>query len=164
MNTRRNPSRGIAAIELVFSLPSILLCLALTVYIGSMMSAKVELLAGVQQVTRVCAHNRTRAQAEECVESQTAVLAAQLQRCDNLAVDTLARRHAVTTFDDALDGDGVAGTLESRGTVSLKTLAVVGQCDAIVNFPLPFREFDLVGGEVTERAAYPLRIERESLP
>ena len=129
-----------------------------------MMSAKVELLGGIQQVTRLCAHNSVLEEAEECVDSQVAVLAAQLQRCDNLNLDVLAREHGTSNFEAIENGDEVQGTLETRANVSLNTLAVAGQCDAIVNFPLPFREFDLVGGAVTERAAYPLRIERESLP
>lgn len=156
--------RGLAAIEVVFSLPVILMCVGVGVYVGTLMKGRMELLGAVQDVTRVCAVGQLGAGAVACVTTQAALVADRLERCDNLVMESQVQVFGIQDFSDVQDGNGIAGQLVQRRTVDLEVLEVTGRCDIVVRFPLRFDEFGVFRFDVNEVAALPLRLERVSLP
>ena len=156
--------RGLAAVEVVFSLPIILLCLGVTVYVGTMMKARLELLSVVQQVARNCSMGQTDESAPICVANEQADVEARLERCNNLVLSGIVTALGVQAYDNIADGLGQQGTLADRNEVSLDLLEVTASCDVQVGYPLPFSEFGLLAFDLTETAAMPLRLERNELP
>ena len=163
---RRIPNRakGLAAIEVVFSLPVILMCVGVAVYVGTLMKGRMELLGAVQDVARVCAVGQVGAGATACVTTQSALVADRLERCDNLVMESQVQLFGAQDFSSVQDGFGVAGQLVDRQLVELEVLEVTGRCDIVVRFPLRFEEFGVFRFDVNEVAAMPLRLERLDLP
>ena len=157
-------SRGLAAIEVIFSLPVILMCIGVVVYVGTVMKGRMELLGAVQDITRVCAVGQIGVGASACVAGQAALVADRLERCDNLVMESQVQPFAFQDFSDVQNGNGVTGQLVQRREVALETLEVTGRCDVVVRFPLRFEEFGVFRFDVNEVAAMPLRLERVSLP
>ena len=160
----RGRSKGIAAIEVVFSLPVILMCIGVAVYVGTMMRARLELLTAVQEVTMVCSTGVNAAQAVACVARKTADVAGELERCNNLTMESQTRDFGGQDFSGVQNGLGEANQLVERAFVQLTTLEVAAQCDVPVRFPLQFAEFNVFTFELSERAASPLRLERVTVP
>lgn len=164
MHRTVNRSKGLAAIEVVFSLPVILMCVGVGVYVGTVMKGRMELLGAVQNVARVCAVGQVGAGATACVVARSALVADRLERCDNLVMESQVQFFGAQDFSNVQDGKGVAGTLVEREAVSLEVLEVTGRCDVVVRFPLRFEEFGVFRFDVNEVAAMPLRLERLDLP
>lgn len=160
MNTRIR-EKGIAAIEVVFSLPVILMCVGVVVYVGTMMRARQELLTAVQEVTMVCSTGVNAAQAVACVTRKAADVAGELERCNNLTMESQTRDFSNQPYD-ALNGQD--DQLVERAVVRLTTLDVTARCNVPVRFPLQFIEFNVFTFELSEQAASPLRLERVTVP
>lgn len=158
--------KGIAALEVVFSLPVILLCIGITVYVGTMMKARIELLSVVQQTARLCSIGQNTDTAQACVAAQQAAIEARveapLERCDNLNLEQETFARSASEYSQFQDANG--NTLGQRNEVSLDLMFVRGACDVIVKFPLRFVEFNLLQFSINESAAMPFRVERTNLP
>jgi hypothetical protein len=159
-----NRSKGLAAIEVVFSLPVILMCVGVGVYVGTVMKGRMELLGAVQDVTRVCAMGQVGVGATACVAAQSALVADRLERCDNLVMESQVQPFGENPYGDIPRGEKLRGVPLERATVSLEVLEVTGRCDVVVRFPLRFEEFGVFRFDVNEVAAMPLRLERVDLP
>lgn len=164
MRRVKHSPRGLAATEVIFSLPVILMCIGVSVYVGTVMKGRMELLGAIQDITRVCAVGQIGAGATACVAGQAALVADRLERCDNLVVESLVKPFGFHDFSDVQNGIGVTGQLVKRREIFMETLEVTGRCDVIVRFPLRFDEFGVFRFDVNEVAAMPLRLERVSLP
>ena len=163
ISRNRRGQKGHAATEIIFSLPVILMCLGVTVYVGTMMKARLELLGTVQQLARTCSMGQTPADASACLEQQRAEVEARLNRCNNLELEATTTVHGLRSYDDVRDGLGQNG-LQERAVVGLNAVSVEGRCDVGVAFPLRFSEYTAFKFTINERAVMPFRIERTNLP
>ena len=163
---QRTHQKGSAATEIIFSLPVILLCLGVTVYVGTMMKARLEMLKAVQQLARECAIGQAPSDAAQCVIEvvQAKDFEDWLDRCNTEpSILATVNEYAKRDFTGIVDGLGEP-SLENRREVSLHALRVEGSCAVRVQFPLRFAEFSVFEFEIAEQAVMPLRVERTNRP
>lgn len=159
----RRLQKGAAATEIIFSLPVILMCLGVTVYVGTMMKARLELLGAVQQLARTCSMGQSPANAAACLDQQRAEVEARLDRCNNLELEATTTVHGQRSYENIRDGLDENG-LQERAVVGLNAIEVEGRCDVGVAFPLRFNEYTAFEFTINEKAVMPFRVERTNLP